>query len=405
MKVAGGDMGALASIRASGTGADADALADDVPLAPEGTAPLAALQEALAEQASSAAAEPSAAAAANEDAVTVPNPADSALADVQLRLDRVLAAGRGEGRTTDLYQTERGKLNASAIGALVLGATPDALKAVFSARGPSADKLFRELEPHIAAMTASLSATAKSEGKAKAGQQGSEQDPRKAEATRGQGHGGGGGSLGLGSVLSGAAKLLAAPFTVPLAAGGRVWGAIKQMGPKPIAMQNDAAAILRREFDESRDRAIDKISHLKSGPMNGVLSEMVRNPLNPEQQWERMELDVGGEYKERGDRLREALRDPETQRSAAEVREALAQLRRRGELLATHASAKGVDISDEIEAALEPVRESMKHEGVDVPVLSDEGKFGKLSERLDEMLERLKEFISSLFKRLTPGAA
>lgn len=211
-----------------------------------------------------------------------------------------------------------------------------------------------------------------------------------------------GGGSAVGTVLDGIARLVAAPITLPVAAGSRVWQTVKARGA--VARLNEQGAVLESAFDEAYGRAIEKIAHIKSGPMNGLLTEMVHNPLKPDEQYRRMATDVDGEYRDRAQRMEQTLLDPRVQQQYQALRDAVGEMKHRADRLGAFGAEHGRPVSDRIEGALAGVQSAMQHEGVALPTLKD-GKLGKLSEQLGEIVERIKAMLANLFGRQNGPAA
>lgn len=223
--------------------------------------------------------------------------------------------------------------------------------------------------------------------------------PSSAEVDRGAGAGGG--SV-VGTVLDGIARLVAAPIVLPVAAGSRVWQAVRARGA--VARLNEQGAVLERGFDEAYGRAIEKIAHIKSGPMNGLLTEMVHNPLKPDEQYRRMATDADGEYHERAQRLEQVLADPRVQQQYRALHDALGDVKHSAARLGEFGAEHGQPVSDRIETAMAGLQDAMRHEGVELPALKD-GKLSKLSEQLGEIVERIKAMLANLFGRRSAPAA
>lgn len=214
--------------------------------------------------------------------------------------------------------------------------------------------------------------------------------------------GGGGGGSGGGAAIAALAKLIAAPITVPLAAGSRIWQALsKQFGPRPaIAANADAFAVVKNQFDEACNRAIDKISHIHSGPMNPILSEMVANPLKIDEQFKRMAHDQDGEFHDRAQRLKAALATPDVQQQFAELHDTLDLVRYRSQRLAE----TGHDMGEPVDELISSRVEELAHKAKGLPSVDAEGNLKSFQETIRELVERVQEFLRGLFSRQAPAA-
>ncbi|MDQ1090604.1 hypothetical protein QE400_000017 [Xanthomonas sacchari] len=225
-----------------------------------------------------------------------------------------------------------------------------------------------------------------------------EGEPRPAAGV-GQGNGGGGG--GGGGVAAALAKLVAAPVTIPMAAGSRVWQLVQsRFGPRPKTEPGlDGYSVMRQQFDEAANRAIDQIAHLRSGPMKSFLTEMSQDPLRPSEQLRRMQGDKKGTYCERAKQLREISAEPEVQAQYKQLQDAMEHLQYRSRRLAEYGHEAGLDVEDIIGDKLESVAKA----GEGIPMSDVKGKLADLRESIDALIERIREFLKSLFAR--PGAS
>lgn len=215
-------------------------------------------------------------------------------------------------------------------------------------------------------------------------------------AALGPGHGGG----GSGSVAAALAKLVAAPVSIPMAAGSKVWQMVQsRFGPRPkLQASTDGFSVMRQQFDEAANRAIDQIAHLRSGPMKSFLTEMSQDPLRPSEQLRRMQGDKKGTYCERAKRLHELSGQPEVQGQYKKLHDAMEHLQYRSRRLAEYGHEAGIEVEDIIGDKLESVAKA----GEGIPMINDKGKLAELRESLDALIERIREFLRSLFAR--PGA-
>lgn len=221
-------------------------------------------------------------------------------------------------------------------------------------------------------------------------------------ATGGPGSGGGGGGGGgAGSVGAALAKLVAAPVTIPMAAGSRVWQMMQsRFGPRPKVQPGvDGFSVIRQQFDDAAGRAIDQIAHLRSGPMKSILTEMSQDPLRPSEQLRRMQGDKKGTYFERAKQLRELSAQPEVQGQYKKLNDAMEHLQYRSRRLAEYGHEAGMDVEDIIGDKLESVSKA----GEGIPMTDGKGKLAELRESLDALIERIREFLRTLFAR--PGAS
>ncbi|MEB1704817.1 hypothetical protein VDR65_10630 [Xanthomonas campestris pv. campestris] len=213
--------------------------------------------------------------------------------------------------------------------------------------------------------------------------------------------GGGGGGGGAGSVGAALAKLVAAPVTLPMAAGSRVWQLMQtRFGPRPKVQPGvDGFSVIRQQFDDAAGRAIDQIAHLRSGPMKSFLTEMSQDPLRPSEQLRRMQGDKKGTYFERAKQLRELSAQPEVQGQYKKLNDAMEHLQYRSRRLAEYGHEAGMDVEDIIGDKLESVSKA----GEGIPMTDGKGKLAELRESLDALIERIREFLRTLFAR--PGAS
>ncbi|MEQ7771418.1 hypothetical protein [Xanthomonas hortorum] len=213
--------------------------------------------------------------------------------------------------------------------------------------------------------------------------------------------GGGGGGGGAGSVGAALAKLVAAPVTLPMAAGSRVWQLMQtRFGPRPKVQPGvDGFSVIRQQFDDAAGRAIDQIAHLRSGPMKPFLTEMSQDPLRPSEQLRRMQGDKKGTYFERAKQLRELSAQPEVQGQYKKLNDAMEHLQYRSRRLAEYGHEAGMDVEDIIGDKLESVSKA----GEGIPMTDGKGKLAELRESLDALIERIREFLRTLFAR--PGAS
>ena len=209
-----------------------------------------------------------------------------------------------------------------------------------------------------------------------------------------------GGGSGSGSVVGTLAKLIAAPITVPVAAGSLVWQRLSQrFGPRPAVPVNaEAFSVIRNEFDEACGRAVAKISHIRSGPMNPLLSEMVANPLKLDEQFNRMTTDSEGEYHDRAQRMKDALASPAVKQQYEELQRAFEDLQVRSRRLAQSGHELGIDAEDHIETRVKEIADA----AYGLPALGKDGRLQQLKESMQNIVERIQEFLRGLFGR--PGA-
>lgn len=204
-----------------------------------------------------------------------------------------------------------------------------------------------------------------------------------------------------GSGFSALARLMAAPVTVPLAAGSRVWQFLSnRFGPRPAIPANyDAFSVVKNQFDDACGRAIDKISHIRSGPMNPHLSEMVANPLKLNEQFQRMAVEGQGEFHDRAQRLKETLSSPVVQSQFAELRDALDQVQYRGRRLAE----AGHDVGEAVDEHIAARVEELAHKAEGLPTIDKEGHLKDFQETIREVVARIQEFLRSLFSKHAPA--
>lgn len=209
-----------------------------------------------------------------------------------------------------------------------------------------------------------------------------------------------GGGSGSGSVVGTLAKLIAAPITVPVAAGSLVWQRLSQrFGPRPAVPVNaEAFSVIRNEFDEACGRAVAKISHIRSGPMNPLLSEMVANPLKLDEQFNRMTTDSEGEYHDRAQRMKDALASPAVKQQYEELQRAFEDLQVRSRRLAQSGHELGIDAEEHIETRVKDIADA----AYGLPALGKDGRLQQLKESMQNIVERIQEFLRGLFGR--PGA-
>lgn len=323
-------------------------------------------------------------------------PMDPYMAAVDGLVQRVIGLNPADtqAEARDAVQQLRGMV----VGAVALGLqTP--LAQVFGRHGASGEQLLQTaLSPtSSAALEASLGFKARTPMPPADASKLTADPTKPSEQPRPPGGGSGSGS---GSVVGTLAKLIAAPITVPVAAGSLVWQRLSQrFGPRPAVPVNaEAFSVIRNEFDEACGRAVAKISHIRSGPMNPLLSEMVANPLKLDEQFNRMTTDSEGEYHDRAQRMKDALASPAVKQQYEELQRAFEDLQVRSRRLAQSGHELGIDAEEHIETRVKDIADAAHG----LPALGKDGRLQQLKESMQNIVERIQEFLRGLFGR--PGA-
>jgi hypothetical protein len=326
-------------------------------------------------------------------------PVENYLNAVDVLIRRVLGAGSASSKHELLNAKQQ--LHGMVAGAHALGLQTQ-LAQVFKRHGAPGEHLLKDaLSPPSSARPAQGSAHPKAEiapTRSAISSAAVAQGATAQQQARPSSAGSGGG--GVGGAISALATLVAAPITVPIAAGSLVWQRLAQrFGPRPaIPVNADAFSVMKNQFDDACNRAIAKISHIRSGPMNPIMSEMVANPLKLDEQFQRMAQDTSGEFHDRAQRMKETLGTPEMRRHYAELRAALEDVHHRSQRLAEAGVEHGAPVDEHIAARVE----ELAHKAEGLPALGKDGRLQQLKDAIREFVERIHEFLRNLFSK--PGA-
>lgn len=210
------------------------------------------------------------------------------------------------------------------------------------------------------------------------------------------GHGGGGGGI------SGAMdSLIRSPITMLQAGGGAMMDGLR----KAHSVANDAIGRRRQSAYDVVARQVKSVAAdieadaqwLRAHGMEQVVSELKASGLQPSEAVAAMER--GGKLERLGFQAKGVLSEPDVMDRMSQMNDKLKQLSEKGQRLVKAAQVADRDAEQVIEPAMKQVQDAL--EGM--PEVGKDGKFKLLSEKVQEISDKIREILERIISKIVPG--